>query len=133
MAILSRSFKEQTPALVLTRPITLAHLSRRSAAAYMLESFLIVPQAFVSVIERVTVPYSVLTVATDAPSGNNHDDGHSVSGLHSNTTCRHPDGMVYYDARGVKREIKNMTFETHKMSLARYNKGDIEALDGTPV
>ncbi|ROW11848.1 hypothetical protein VPNG_04942 [Cytospora leucostoma] len=68
-----------------------------------------------------------------APTSNNHDDGHCLSGPPSNTTCRHPDAMVYHDADGVKREIQNMTFETYKMSLALYHKGNIKGLNGTPV
>ncbi|KUI59745.1 hypothetical protein VP1G_06975 [Cytospora mali] len=49
----------------------------------------------------------------------------------SNSTCRTPDGMVYHDPAGVRREIKNMTTEMYENAMDLYGRGDLGALNGT--
>jgi hypothetical protein len=51
-------------------------------------------------------------------------------GTPSNSTCHTPDGIVYHDATGVRREIKNMTVDTYEKVMDVYGRGDFVALGG---
>ncbi|ROW04693.1 hypothetical protein VMCG_04751 [Cytospora schulzeri] len=55
----------------------------------------------------------------------------AISEAPTNSTCLTPDGMVYHDAAGVRREIKSMTAEAYQKAMDLYGRGDLEALNGT--
>lgn len=73
----------------------------------------------------------LLIPATDDSNTKGRSADHGASGTASNSTCLTPDGMVYHDAAGVRREIKNMTAETYQKVMDLYGRGDFAALNGT--
>lgn len=58
-------------------------------------------------------------------------DGYGISDMPSNSTCLTPDGIVYHDSAGVRREITNMTTETYQNVMALYKRGNVDVLNGT--
>lgn len=59
------------------------------------------------------------------------DDGSSDTP--SNSTCITPDGIVYTDAAGVRREVTHMTAETYHKVLDLYRKREMGSLNVTIV
>lgn len=71
----------------------------------------------------------LMSVADDSNTKVRSAD-HEPVGTPSNSTCHTPDGIVYHDAAGVRREIKNMTVDTYEKVMDLYGRGDFVALSG---
>ncbi|KUI64360.1 hypothetical protein VM1G_11150 [Cytospora mali] len=104
------------PVLASARPIPPARPHRAFTAVWMLEEAL-----------------SVLGLTVNDSTSKRRSEYQGLSDLPSNSTCRTPDGMVYHDSAGVRREIKNMTTEMYEKAMDIYGRGDLGVLNGTVV
>lgn len=110
-----------------------ARPNREPPAAWTLGVIPLAPGVIVSTGYALQPSLQLLIFAKDDADTKRRSDGGGFSATPPNSTCVTPDGMVYHDAAGTRREIRNMTAETYQKVMDLYVKGDLNALNGTII